>query len=124
MQAPWILVVDDDDRLRRDITALLRRSGYRVTEAGTGKEAVRLLEESGMDLIVTDINMPDMDGIELIVSVSRQQPPTPVVAISGGGYMPRELLLANADLLGAVETIAKPFEASDLLDAVRRALAS
>lgn len=117
-----ILVVEDDPTLLRGVKTLLRRADHEVSEAGTGREAMRLLQKRPFDVVVTDINMPEMDGIELIVELRKLGLGIPVIAMSGGGRLPKELLLENAALLGAVETIAKPFEPERLLDAVARAL--
>jgi DNA-binding NtrC family response regulator len=95
--------------------------GYHVLMAADGKGAMTVLAETSVDLVVTDINMPDMDGIELLRSVQKRSA-IPVIAISGGGLIPVEVLLRNAELLGAVHTLAKPFELDEIRDAVARAL--
>ncbi len=119
-----ILVIDDDEAIRQGIRRFLAGQGYEVEVAENGKEALRLFEAEPADLVITDINMPEMDGIEIITTFQKLSPGVPVVAISGGGLMPKELLLGNADLLGAVESLPKPFELDDLLGAVERGLAS
>jgi CheY-like chemotaxis protein len=76
------------------------------------------------DLVVTDLNMPGMDGIELILAANKRWPEVPVIAVSGGGLMPKELLLANAEMLGAVTTLTKPLGIPELEAAVNQALAA
>ena len=118
----WILVVDDDEELRRGVSQFLRRVGHEVDEAANGLPAMRIVEEHPVDLVLTDINMPDMDGIEVITTLSDIRPAVRVIAMSGGGRLPSSLLLMNADMLGAVSTISKPFELSVLRAAVDAAL--
>jgi len=117
-----ILIVDDDDDLRESLVRALGKFGHETCGAGSGHEAMAALRAEPLDLVVTDINMPDMDGIEVINELSAAHPTVPVVAMSGGGRLPTELLLGSADLLGAVETIEKPFELSVLLETISRAL--
>ncbi len=117
-----ILVVDDDVIIREAVGRLLSRAGHEVDEAVNGKEAMSALDAHSYQVVVTDINMPEMDGIEVIAALRRARAGIPVVAMSGGGLMPKDLLLANADLMGAVEVIMKPFEANQMVGAVERAL--
>lgn len=121
---PSILIIDDERDVRATIRRVLERADYRVLEAGDGREALEVASSTPCDLVITDINMPEMDGIEVIMTLAEKTPGLPVIAISGGGKLPKELLLASADLLGAVTTLSKPFEISELLDAVRTALES
>ncbi len=119
-----IIVIDDDRNVLESLASYLGRMGHEVVEASHGKEAMRALEESEVDLVITDINMPEMDGIEVINELRRSGIDVPVVALSGGGRLwDKEFLLANAKMLGAVSTIAKPFELNDISEAVEAALA-
>lgn len=120
----YILLVDDEPDTLGALSRVLGRLGHDVMEAGSGREALRLLVDGAFDLVVTDINMPDLDGIELILAVREQRPDLPVIAVSGGGLMPPELLLANAGVLGACLTLQKPMSAASLAEAVGRALPS
>lgn len=117
-----VLLVDDHEEVRRAMKRGLERMGHAVTPAGDGREAIAALIGTPMDLVVTDINMPDMDGIELIIEMNRKWPEVPVIAVSGGGMLPKELLLANAAILGAVTTLQKPVDLGDLEAAVNAAL--
>lgn len=122
---PSILLVDDDPLVRASTRRVLERSGHTVIEVGDGFEAIQVVAEGPVDLVVTDILMPDIDGIRLILELREQRPEIPIVAISGGGKMVAlDLLLADAEELGAVACIPKPFEIDELLDAVARALGS
>jgi DNA-binding NtrC family response regulator len=119
-----ILVIDDDDAVRGGVRRLLERSGHVTIEAAEGRKALLLCEAVDVDLVITDLNMPEMDGIEVIMALAERRPGLPVIAISGGGKIPKELLLHSAGLLGAVTTLAKPFELLEIRDVVEKALAS
>lgn len=118
-----ILVIDDDAHVRGTLRRVLQLDRHEVLDASNGKEALAILDREGCDLVVTDINMPEMDGIEVIVALAERTPGLPVIAISGGGKVPSDILLSNADLLGAVITLPKPFGLTEMRDAVERALA-
>lgn len=118
-----ILVIDDNTEFRRGLAKALRLHGYGVTEAGDGREAMVLLRGNPQDLVITDINMPEMDGIEVLNELRATGTRVPVIAISGGGRVPKAFLLGNASILGAVETIEKPFEIAALLGIMERLLA-
>jgi DNA-binding response OmpR family regulator len=118
-----ILVIDDDHGVRGGVVAYLQRLGHDVVEASDGSLGMKVLRAQSIDLVITDINMPDMDGIEVIAQLREAADAVPVIAMSGGGLFAKELLLANAEMLGAVHTLAKPFDLDDLAAAVREALA-
>ena len=117
-----VMVVDDEASVRAGVARYLRTQQHDVFEASGGGEALRLAAQMQVDLVITDINMPDTDGIELIIGLAETRPGIPIIAMSGGGLVSRELLLASADLLGAVRTLPKPFELTELRDAVTVAL--
>jgi len=122
-----ILVADDDDAIRGTLERGLRSRGYEVIATRNGIEALEALaalEDGAVDLVVTDINMPTMDGIELLLKLVDQHPSMKVLAISGGGLFPKEELLTDARLLGAVDVVEKPFDLGVLLERVERALAA
>lgn len=119
-----VALVDDQAQVRAFMSRALRHFGHEVTAAGSAREALAALEEHPHDLLITDLNMPDMDGIELITAVRDRWPSLPIIAISGGGLLPKELLLDNASALGALISLAKPLDLADLADAVERALAT
>jgi len=118
-----ILLVEDDAEVRSAMRRALLRAGHVVLEARDGGEAVRSLQQETIDLIITDINMPGMDGIELILHATERWPGMPVIAISGGGLLPKESLLEDAGALGVVATLTKPLDISTLQAAVSAALA-
>jgi DNA-binding NtrC family response regulator len=119
---PRILVVDDDPGIRRALHILLSRSGYRVTQARNGLEALRLWREAGGDLVITDLHMPEKNGIETILEMLTHSPGMRIIAMSGGNQTKRLDLLGNATMLGAVLTIEKPFTLNEMLTLVRQAL--
>jgi len=118
-----IMIVDDDPGIRRALHILLSRAGYRVTQARDGMEALRLWRDSGGDLVITDLHMPEKNGIEMIIELLSHTPGLRIIAMSGGGQTRRLDLLGDAVLLGAVETIEKPFTLAEMMDVVRRVLA-
>lgn len=119
-----VLLVDDHDDVRVTLARALRRLGHEVAQASNGAEALRSLRDTPCDLVITDINMPEMDGIELVLAIRSERADLPVIAMSGGGLLAKELLLADADALGAVLTLEKPISVADLASAVDRALAA
>ncbi len=117
-----LLIIDDDPNILRSVTEILKGEGHEVREAGDGKSALELIADGSPDLILSDMYMPEMDGIELLIRLKADHPGTPMVAMSGGGYMAKEELLRNASMLGAVAVLEKPFTIEQLLDVVNRAL--
>jgi DNA-binding NtrC family response regulator len=117
-----ILVVDDDAGIRRALTILLSKAGYEVAQAADGSEAIRLWRDRGGDLVITDLHMPEKDGIETIIELLSYSPGIRIIAMSGGGQTKRLDLLGNASLLGAVLTIEKPFTIDEMMTLVNRAL--
>lgn len=117
-----ILLIDDDRVIRTAMGRVLVLAGHEVVQAETGSTALQNLDDGSWDLVITDINMPDGNGIEVILELAERRPAPPIVAISGGGYLPAESLLADAGLLGAARTLAKPFEMHDFQTAVEEAL--
>jgi DNA-binding response OmpR family regulator len=114
-----ILVIDDEAALRRLVARILRAEGHAVREAPNGREGLRLFREARPDLVITDIVMPDQEGIETILELRREEPDFPILAISGGG---EGIYLRMAAGVGATETLAKPFGADELVAAVEKLL--
>jgi DNA-binding NtrC family response regulator len=117
-----IMIVDDDPGIRRALQILLSKAGYRVSQAQDGQEALRLWRDHGGDLVITDLHMPEKNGIETIVELLTDTPGLRIIAMSGGGQTKRLDLLGNATMLGAVLTIEKPFTLTEMLTLVKRAL--
>jgi CheY-like chemotaxis protein len=120
---PRILVVDDDPAVRVAILRALERKGHEVRLAATGLEGARLWRDAPADLVVLDIHMPEMDGIELLVQLRSLNPTVPILMVSGGSQTHRYDLLRDARLLGATAELKKPFSLSELYAVVERLLA-
>jgi DNA-binding NtrC family response regulator len=116
------MIVDDDPGIRRALHILLSRAGYRVVQARDGAEALRMWRDGGGDLVITDLHMPEKNGIEMMVELLSHTPGARIIAMSGGGQTRRLDLLGNATMLGAVLTIEKPFTLNEMMTMVRRAL--
>jgi len=123
-----LLVIDDEEDVRITLKEILRRGGYDVEVAADGKEGLEKLRCSDVDLVITDVIMPGIDGVAILNHVRQEHPGKPVIVISGGGniapleYEPSAIktgaYLASATLAGADATLTKPFERKELLDAV------
>lgn len=121
---PRILLVDDDRALRAVARRHLESAGHEVVEAEDGAEALAIVSSEMFDVIVTDVYMPGVDGMELTLRLTRRLPGAKLVVMSGGGYSDKRDVLEIARRLGAVRTVAKPFGRDELLDAVTEALDS
>jgi CheY-like chemotaxis protein len=119
-----VLFVDDDPEARALARVQLELEGFVVVEADGGVEALHLLETIDVDVVVTDIFMPDEDGIELIQDLRRRRPRLPIVAITGGGIHHDTTALRVAAALGAGALLLKPIESEELVAAIRRVLAA
>ena len=117
-----ILIIEDDSAVREFLESLLERAGFEAVTAANGKEGVEIFNASTVDLVITDIIMPEKDGIETIMDMKRLNPTLKVIAISGGGRSEPEDYLHSARLLGADQTVKKPFNNEDILRAVRALL--
>lgn len=110
-----ILVIDDDRQMRRLLVYALSRAGHTVHEANNGSEGLAVFRRIRPLLVITDLVMPDTEGIETIRELRREAPTIPIIAISGGGS---PVYLDAATALGAVAALAKPFVATELLSIV------
>lgn len=104
-----IVLVDDDDLVREFAELALTRAGHTVLPAGSAKEALLILDRDTVDLLITDIFMPESDGLELVRKVRQRRPDLPVLAISGGGRAVGLDYLHAARIFGAGDTLNKPF---------------
>ncbi|OYX30716.1 MAG: hypothetical protein B7Y99_11260 [Caulobacterales bacterium 32-69-10] len=119
-----ILVADDDPILREIASEHLTQAGYEVALVEDGVQALKAVAAAPFDLIVTDMVMPNLDGIELLQALKRDYPAIPVVAISAGmSAMDPELILRAATAVGAVSVLTKPLVGETFLEHVRAALA-
>ena len=118
-----ILIIEDDDQFRTMLRKMLETAGYNdIEEAANGSIGVKLFRQHPFDLVITDIVMPDKEGLEMITELVRDYPRIKIIAISGGGRTGTQNYLKMAKYLGAGRTLAKPFEYSDLIDAVQELL--
>ena len=112
-----ILVIDDQEPIRSLLRAVLEGDSHRVLQASNGHHGLELYQERAADLIITDIDMPAMNGLEMMVELTRRSLNVKVIAMSGG--LESEGALKVAKLLGARRTFQKPFDMGHLLSAVR-----
>jgi len=117
-----VLIIDDEASVRDALGRILSADGHDVREAANGAEAVAIVEKEPIDLVFTDIFMPEMDGIEFVLWVVERFPERPVVAMSGGGATPMDTALGDARALGAVDVVEKPLDPERIRGVVRAAL--
>jgi DNA-binding response OmpR family regulator len=120
-----VLVIEDERSLRDFVREALERAGHEVSLAADGRDGLRQCRASRapVDLVITDLIMPEQEGLETIMLLRRERPALPVIAMSGGGGGGRTRdLLATARILGAARTLAKPFRLAELLTAVHELL--
>ena len=110
-----VLVVDDDDYVRSFMVRVLDAAGYLVDEATDGRVALKRFAAARPDLVITDLVMPEMEGLEFIRELRRRAPDLPILAISGGGRGDPRVYLGLAKQLGAWQTLEKPFDREALL---------
>lgn len=117
-EAATILVVDDEEMLRNLLSKILEKEGYSVLLAESGQHALEVLIDSNVDIVLTDVKMPGMDGFEFLKTVKRDYPQIGVIVMTafGDAYTVRDALL-----LGADEYITKPFKSFEIVMVVERA---
>jgi DNA-binding response OmpR family regulator len=113
-----ILIIDDEASLRQLMRDVLEQAGHQVTDAPNGLVGVEHFKGARFDLVITDIIMPDQEGIETILEIRQHAPDQKIIAISGGGRTRNAEFLAVAKKVGADEILAKPFSLADLRRAV------
>lgn len=112
-----VLVIDDIEFTRETIGKMLSRNGYEVIEASNGRDGIELFKQSSPDLVLTDILMPEMDGLETIQKLNQLSPELPIIAITGSADSP---FLEIALKFGAVTGLFKPFKQAELLSEVNK----
>lgn len=118
-----ILVIDDESQIRSLLRKVLEREGYKVTEAADGVEGFLAYKRKSPDLVITDLTMPEKNGLETIQEMIDDNPQVRIIAISGGGQRFPEYFLDKAAKEGARKLLKKPFTNQELLTAVADALA-
>jgi len=117
-----ILVFDDELSILLMIKKMLERAGHEVNLALNGREGMKLLENNPPDLVITDIIMPEKEGLETIIELRRKYPGLKIIAISGGGRIGPEGYLPGAKLLGADMVFQKPLDQKEFMEAVTKLL--
>jgi len=121
-QMPRILIIDDDEGLRRVLGQILVRAGYLVTAAVDGGEGLKSFRNEPVDLVVCDLIMPDKEGLETISALRKEFPAVKIIAISGGARVTGYDFLPAASGLGANVALAKPFTREHILETVEQLL--
>ena|SRR5579864_2284971 len=120
-----ILIVEDDDALRVTLERMIRSAGHDPKSASGQRQVTDAIAATDYDVVVTDILMPEFDGLEVIRMVRSLKPACPIIAVSGGGnHLPGPKGLQLASAFGADVVLSKPFAMSVLIDAIARVLAS
>jgi two-component system chemotaxis response regulator CheY len=118
-----ILLIEDDEALRSILRMSLEKMGHAVTEAGNGREAIRIFKKTSPDLVLTDLIMPEIEGLEAIRAMRRAQPELKIIAMSGGGRSDARDNLKMAKNFGATAVFAKPFSIKELHKVITSLLA-
>ncbi|MGB2906425.1 MAG: response regulator [Candidatus Aminicenantaceae bacterium] len=117
-----ILVIEDDEQIRALLKQILERAGHEVLEAPDGNKGLRIYRKNLPDLIITDIIMPEKDGLETIRELRKMNPDVKIIAVSGGGFIHSDYYLDMAKRFGAFSILAKPFTPAEVLNAVNQLL--
>ncbi len=117
-----ILLIDDDNTLRHFISENLTRAGHSVLQAADGEQGSVIFRAESVDLVLTDLVMPNKEGVETIKDFHREKPKLPIIAMSGG-MLRSQTYLKIAIAFGARRVLAKPFTREELLTAIDEALA-
>lgn len=118
-----ILVIEDEDSFRRVLVQMLTKAGFEVDQAGDGNKALQVCAEFEPDLVLTDIIMPDKEGLETIQELLELSPTLKIIAMSGGGKFGPDSYLPLAQKLGAKAALQKPFMREELLSTINQVLA-
>ena len=118
-----ILVVEDDPLQRRHLVSILEQEGHEVIEAEDGVQAFLRFADDRPDAVITDLIMPEQEGVETIGKIRRIDPDVPIIAVSSGGLLRSELFLEMAARLGATRTVKKPYDERHLIAVLETLLA-
>jgi CheY-like chemotaxis protein len=116
------VVIDDDPVLRQVITLALQKAGHSVLRCENGRKATDFLAHDHADLVITDVIMPEMDGVETLRALRREHPDLPIVVMSGGGSFDPRDYLGIAQAFGATAVLPKPFSPGELVALVAQLL--
>ncbi|MFC1524084.1 response regulator [Thermodesulfobacteriota bacterium] len=117
-----ILVVDDNHLVRKLLGEIIESAGYEIFEAENGKLALKVFRENPFDLVITDIFMPEVDGLEIIKALHGDYPDVKIIAISGDSALAPDNYLRLAEDCGAFRIFSKPIKVDDLLNAIEEAI--
>ena len=119
-----ILIIDDEPYILLMLKKMLERAGYEVDLASNGREGMAVFEQNSADLVITDIIMPDKEGLELILEMKKKRPELKIIAMSGGGRISPESYLECARHFGAEKVFQKPFRQKEIVSAVKELLSA
>ena len=119
-----ILIIDDNNQFREMLHEMVEREGYTVFSALDGAEGMKIFRQEKPELVITDIIMPEKEGLETILELKKMVPEVKIIAISGGGRSHPGDYLRTAKYFGASRTLAKPFSKNELLSAIVEVLKS
>ena len=119
-----ILLVDDDPDVAGELETMLKGRGHSVVTAWNGVVGLREFEKSRFDCVISDIIMPDMEGIGMMLEMRRRKPDVKIMMISGGGLIGKDTFLIAAGKLGAAATLQKPVEPKEFLRVLDECLAT
>ena len=117
-----ILLIDDDAGFREMLHEMLEREGLTVYSAADGAEGIKIFKKEKIDLVITDIIMPEKEGLETILELRKDAPQVKIIAISGGGRSQPGDYLRTAKYFGAFKTLSKPFSKLEILEAIDEVL--
>jgi len=117
-----ILIIDDEPYILLMLKKMLEKAGYEVDLASNGREGMAVFEKDSADLVITDIIMPDKEGLELILEMKKKRPELKIIAMSGGGRISPESYLECARHFGAEKVFQKPFRQKEIVSAVKELL--
>jgi len=114
-----ILIIDDEIDITTMLKRLFERKGYSVYTASDGNQGIEMFQKHAIDLVITDIIMPEKEGVEVIFELQKTNPECKIIAVSGGGYLNPQDYLSTARELGVSATFSKPFDTQVLLSKVQ-----
>jgi YesN/AraC family two-component response regulator len=119
-----ILIIDDEPYILLMLKKMIEKIGHEVDLASNGRDGMELFEKEPADMVITDIIMPDKEGLEIILEMKKTHPDLKIIAISGGGRISPESYLECARHFGASRVFQKPFKQKEILSAVKELMAS